>query len=228
MKLTTVYEIADDIKDRFGIDPDFYVLIKHCVDALKHTRLGALQRKIEKFTVDNYQVEMPCNTIWVHSVFDIRELDSLRAEDGITLPLSPFGNNSEAFLASEYTEIKGNQTAMTKGTWVNHIWRDPYVDFNVTGVDVWVEYIQTAVDENGFPLIPKVAEEACQYNYVYYHYLPQFMAGKMDGNRFSFIKEERRKKLAQAVNLKGISRNKMSKILNSLSTFDRKTYNIDV
>lgn len=236
MKITNIYSIADNIKDRFQIEPDLYILVKHAADALKHTGNGILERKLEEFYVKNYQVELPCDVIWVASVVKGIPEDAYNYEDGITQPSFFLSSDSSAsenrdenlIPTSLYINYKRNYIPQQKGQWVEYVWRDPFLMFNQSEFYVHVEYIKTATDEEGYPLIPETAEEACMYNYLYYHYFPQFISGKMNINIWKEIEEMRRRKLAQAINLKGLSRNELSKIFDSIATFDRKNYNKDI
>ena len=226
MLTTTVYEIADNIKDKFGVEPDLFILVKRAAEVIKHTRVGALQRKLESFQIKNYEIELPCNVVWVASVTSATNYLSPKV-DGIELPSSPFIND-DIIPVSEFPEFKRNYIRQPKGLWVDFKWVNPFLRFNETDATVWVEYIQTAVDEEGFPIIPKVLEEACEYEYMYHHFLPQFLAGKMQGAVYQEIQELRRVKLAQAVNRVGLSRNELSVIFDNVSTFDRKSYRTDI
>lgn len=236
MKYISIYAIASELKDRFSIEEDIYVINKWAAKALEKMHMIALQRKVDKVIVPEeecitieggvhklesvYYTAMPTTntpsffaqevwhppqTVWV---------DDALQPDGTFAGNSPIGGVANNLL------------------YLDHTWECPKLTLPAgsAGMEIYYEYTCIPTDSEGYPMVPEDAFDGCLYYVLWIIQQPLYLLGKVNEAQMQRIEEWKRKHIAQSktqLMMKKLSANERDKILNIMSSFDRKQYNID-
>ena len=212
-------------------DMEFPIIVENVYEALKDFRMLPLKRTFKDYLVTDYEINIGAHYM-VHSVVRINSTSSTT-----TVAASLAEVNQVIFKEASETIV---QTADLDTTQLDTIKRyiphiiGEYVDYNQSGncltfketdFTVGVEYNELLVDsKSGYPLVPENAETACLWFVAFQHYLGEYMAGRLDGNRMQFaeIKLNEARKSAKADHR--MSKNQIDKLLNTMVSFDRKSF----
>jgi hypothetical protein len=127
-------------------------------------------------------------------------------------------------------EAKLNVPGMPKGNWVDFTWDCPYVRFNFTDFAVALEYTSIATDDEGVPIVPEEALNACVYYNIYTYAQPGFLTGRVPQYVLKEVEQWKNQHINQAKTRKAfneLSRNEHSKLFDIFTSMDRKRTNID-
>jgi hypothetical protein len=236
MSYISIYAIASELKDRFSIEEDVFVINKWVAKALEKMHMIALQRKVdtaiipekECITIEGgaYKLEAvyrygrepadnpkfftqeiwhPPQTVWV---------DDAMQPDGSFNGNTPIG------------------TVYANALYMDHEWDCPDIKFPVgsAGIKVMYQYTCVPTDAEGYPMIPEDAFDGCLYYVLWVIQQPLYLLGKVNESQMERIEKWKRNGINQAKNqlmMKKLSANERDKILDIMTSFDRKRVNID-
>lgn len=235
MRTTTPEEIVSILKEDFNIERDVYTVVRHSAEILN--KMGMLETKkgVLRAVVKNYSVKLPPEAISIAAVVLISKPTDptwkYELQDIYHPPQIVFRSaETEAEASTEVPKYIDNYIPDMNYGYYPYVWECPYLKFNETDVEVLVEYSEIHLDKNGFPRIPEEAKDACVHWSAFKYMKPLFMLGKVPIGVFNEVKNWKDKAVRQAKNtyaMKGLSRNNMNNVLNVISSFDRKSVNID-
>lgn len=236
MKYISIYAIASELKDRFSIEEDIYVINKWVAKALEKMHMIALRRKVDKAIVPEnecitieggayklesvYYVAKPVDTtpnffvqeLW-HPPQTVWVDDNLQP-DGTFTGNSPIGGITNNLLYLDYE------------------WECPKLTFPAgsAGMEVYYEYTCIPTDDEGYPMLPEDGFDGALYYVLWIIQQPLYLLGKVNESQMQRIEEWKRKHIAQSktqLMMRSLSANRRDEILNIMSSMDRKRINID-
>jgi len=221
---------------------DYHNIIANCADVLKKMGMAALDGATEVHLVDNFCVKLGPEVWKVDSVI---QLDPTLYPTDIVIqdiyfppqlvpdnpsivpkPESLIENNGE----NADSGIKANVLSQPKGIYTDFKWDCPYVKLNYTDYYVAIKRVALSLDEEGLPLIPAEALNACVYYNVYSEMQPAYLAGKIPDYTMARLEQWKDNHVNQAKNqlfFKKSNKNEMDKLFDIMASFDRKATNID-
>ncbi len=237
MKYISIYAIASELKDRFSIEEDIYVINKWAAKALEKMHMIALQRKVDKVIVPASE----CITIegGVHKL------------EGVYYTAKPTVNDTPSFFTQEVwhppqtvwvddnLQPDGSFTGNTpiggvfnNLLYLDHTWECPKLSFPAgsEGLEVYYEYTCIPTDDEGYPMVPEDAFDGCLYYVLWIIQQPLYLLGKVQENQMQRIEGWKTKAIMQSktqLMMKTLSANKRDEILDVMSSMDRKRVNID-
>lgn len=237
MRTVTVEAVASTIKDEFNLEMEIYQVARHCAKALELMGMISFRKEVAKGMVENHCLKLSPEVVKIASVTCIsKPVDSSVGAYEIQEIYHP---PQIVFRSDETdTELDKTETAQYLENYIPsqhygyipYVWECPYLKFNDTDIEVAVEYTTLALDENGYPKIPETAMDGCVYWAVYKHMLPLFLMGKVQPVVYQEITRLKTQKMAQSEQrtvMRGLNNNTRNRILNIMSSFDRKRVNID-
>lgn len=204
---------------------DLYLIVENVFKALREMRMITLERKFETFEVKDYEVHLGPHYA-IQNVVRIEE-QYYPPEDGVYQP------NQVLFTVAESPEISNDLSHLEEikkviphiiGEYINYSKDGKCLTFKETDITVGIEYNTMALDEKGYPKVPDQAEEAVIYYVAWIHFLGEFMAGRLDGQRMQYWEELKERKMREAKLDHRMSQNQIDQLLNTLSSFDRKAF----
>lgn len=220
--------IASQLREApFYLEMDFYVMVENIFKALREMRMITLERRFETFNITDNKVFLKPH----YAIFNVVRLQDTYTPyvDGVYQP------NQLVFTVpeDEDSQIKTDQEAIDDikrvtphiiGEYINYNQEGNCLVFNETDINIGIEYNTIGVDKNGYPLIPDQAEEAVVYYVAWIHYLGEFMATRLDGQRMQYFEQLKERKMREARLDHRLSQNQIDKLLNTVTSFDRKAY----
>lgn len=247
MKVSSA-SIVSRAKDQFAIELDPWQVIENSARALDLMHMLKLETAVLEAEIDeNFCVKMPNEAIDIKWVIDLNLTlpTNIRAEfhDRVYQQPQIFWRSFDSNTPFDYEDSQATtlpkgmserQKAIIydqqKGPYLPYKWECPNLLFNVSGLPIAVKYNYVPRDKEGFPIIPEEAFEGCLYYCLYVYMQPLFLLGKIQGPIFQQVQMWKDQKINQSKQKKGmadLSQNEMDKVLNALSTFDRKRVNLD-
>lgn len=233
MELTTIQEIHSHLIDDWQMDENIYWIKKQAIRALEKMGLLLIDRAVVVATVQDFTVEL--DPIY------FRPLSLIRLDSGTLMNINITYSDlyfppQEIFIFPSPGDIvetqllEANVIPDIKGPYLDFNWDFPYLRVNIDNIAVAAEVLKLRVDEAGYPLIPRIALDGIVAWCVYVYYRPMFLAGKIDGQRMQFLEETKNRYINQAKStsyLQGLSRNQWDNILDVITSYDRKHFNIN-
>jgi hypothetical protein len=233
MKKASVKSVASRLLSDFGIDMELHEVVQNCAHALGELGMIALDRQLSYHLVDNFLVQMPpstCKIQWCISLSPTFLTPNRIGIQDIWQPPQIVFHSSEPETTEEEVIFKDNYINLVKGPFVDFSWECPYVKFNETKIRVAIMATSLSLDDEKYPKIPEAAVEACtQWCHMVYQ-RPLFVLGKVAPVVWGEIGKWVQQSFARAAQkqiMYGLSRNELDKMLNVMSSFDRKRFNID-
>lgn len=242
MKTVSIEAVASAIERKFHIQMDIYDVIETTAEVLKKMGMIALNKKTDVLLVNNFCVKLPPTAHTVKSVVQMDPynfptdivIQDIYHPPSLTLERSNEVLGIEAVVENNGEAIDGgvvdNYLGQVKGIYTDYVWDCPYVKLNYTDYWVGVTYIKLSEDENGLPLIPEEALNACVYYNMYTYMEPAYLAGKIPDYTFARIEQWKDKHINQAKNdmmFNRMNHNEQDKLFDIFTSFDRKRTNID-
>ena len=235
MKYISIYAIASELKDRFSIEEDIYVINKWVAKALEKMHMVALQRKVDKaivpekgcITIEGGAYKLESVYIVNHPVRqtkfftqDVWQPPQTIFVDDALKPDGSFNGNTPLHII---------QTGVL---YQDYTWDCPKLHFpkDAIGAEIMYEYTCIPTDKEGYPMIPEDAFDGCLYYVLWVIYQPLYLLGKVNESQMQRVEEWKRKHVAQSKNqltMRQLSANAMNEVLDVMTSFDRKRVNID-
>lgn len=233
MRTITPEAIASTLKDQFNIDMDIYLVVKHSAKALELMGMIATNKGFYMGLVENYCIKLPPEVIKITSaICTSKPVDaSWKYEiQDITHPPQIVFRMEDVDEVTTVPEIENNYIPAQHHGYIPYVWECPYLKFNDTNIEVFVEYSKMTFDKKGYPAIPETVMDACVYYCVFIHMQPLYLIGKVQENVFQTVTKWKNQKIRQGETnsiMRGLSSNERNAILKILTSFDRKQVNID-
>jgi hypothetical protein len=242
MKTVSMQAVASAIERKFHIQLDIYDIIETTAEVLKKMGMIALSKSTDMYLVQNFCVKLPPT---VSSIKSVTQMDPYNYPTDIVIqdiyhpPSLTLERSNEVLGIEDTVENNGevvdggvmdNYLGQTKGVYTDFVWDCPYVKLNYTDYWIAVEYVKLSEDENGLPVIPEEALNACVYYNVYTYMEPVYLTGKVPDYVFARLEKWKDKHINQAKNdmmFGRLSANEQDKIFDIFASFDRKRTNID-
>jgi hypothetical protein len=238
MKYVSVKYIADELVTQFGVEMELSSVLQMSVKALKLMGVFAAQRKTFGTFVKNMRVCLPPDAYKARGCRQMAPIKDYSQNILITDPIpqppqtffvspAPIPETStDECLVIQNKDILGGYSL---GPYVPYIYEHPYLHFNVTNVEVVVEYSGLALDKNGIPMIPDFATEGCLYYCLYTDAQAKLLLRKIDPAIYAEIKQWKNDKINQSIAngvMEGLNRGEMDSVLNIMVNMDRKAFGI--
>lgn len=236
MRSVTVEAVASTLKDEFNIEMDIYKVARHCAKALELMGLISTHKEVLQGLVQNHCIKLPPEVVKIASVICTSkpvdtswsyEIQSIYHPPQIIFRSDSTDNNLAETETPKYTD---NYIPSQHHGYIPYVWECPYLKFNDTDIEVLVEYSTFSLDDKGYPKIPETAIDGCVHWAVFKHMQPLFMMGKVSPTVFGEVTRWKDQKIRQSVTgtiMRGLNNNTRNRILNIMSSFDRKRVNID-
>lgn len=229
MKFVPIERIAAKLPEApFYInDMDFPIIVENVYAGLKDMRMVPYKRTFDAYEVKDYKITLPDFHV-VHNVVHINSTLT-QYEEGVAKVNQIVFKEPESQETTQYETVGLEEIKR----YIPHI-IGPYIDytedgkclkFKETDITVGVEFNSLVTDPGtGYFLVPEQAEFAIAWYVALQHYTGEFMAGRLDGQRLQYAetKYEEHRMAAKADHR--LSQNQMDKLLNTITSFDRKTF----
>ena len=237
MKYISIYAIASELKDRFSIEEDIYVINKWVAKALEKMHMIALRRKVDRVIVP----ESECITIegGVHKLEGVYYVAQATAADTPNTFAQEVWQPPQTFWIDDNLQPDGTFAGNSPITgvanallYLDYEWDCPKLTFPAgsAGREVYYEYTCIPTDEEGYPMLPEDAFDGCLYYVLWIIQQPLYLLGKVNENMMQRIEGWKTRHIQQSktqLMMKTLSANKRDEILNVMSSMDRKRVNID-
>jgi hypothetical protein len=208
---------------------DFYVMVEQIFNCLRELRMITMARKFETFTIEDYEVKLGCHYA-IQNVVRLTEtyeppLGGIVHPNQVVFTVPD--ETLDTSISTELTQVEQIKkiTPHLIGEYIDYTMKSPEcLQFKETDILVGIEYNGIAVDEEGYPLITDRAQEACVYFVAYMYFLGEFMANRIDGQRIGYFEGLKERKMREARSDHRLSQNQMDKLLNTMTSFDRKAW----
>ena len=237
MRNAPIEEVVSTLKDEFNIDMDIYQAARHSAKALELMGMIAMRKEVLKATVQNHCIKLPPEVIKISSVICLSKPfeSSIGAFEVQTIYHPPAivwrSDETDSTLDETTTpDVESNYIPSQHFGYISYVWECPWLKFNDTDIDVMVEYTTMSLDKKGYPKIPETAIDGCVHWAVFKHMQPLFMMGKVQPVVFAEVTRWKDQKMNQsrtATTMRGLNNNTRNRILNIMTSFDRKRVNID-
>ena len=241
----SVEAVAQFVKRRFRVEMDIHEVIENSAECLKKMGLLRMKKSTEVYMVKNFCTKLPPEVYTVKSVIQMGNyvyptditIQEIWHPPSLTLERSNEVRGVEDLIANNgetnqtlNEQIAPNYLKQIKGVYTDFVWECPYVRVNYTDYPIAVEQVSILTDDEGLPLIPEEALNACGYYCMYVLAEPMLIAGKIPEYVYARVEDWKNKHINQAKNenfFKNLSKNEADKIFDILASFDRKRVNID-
>ena len=236
MRNASIGEVVSTLKDEFNIDMEIYQVARHSAKALELMGMIAMRKEVARGLVENHCIKLPPEVVKISSVIcTSKPIDTswtYEIQDIWHPPQIVFRSDETDSTLDETTtpDVASNYIPSQHYGYIDYVWDCPYLKFNDTDIEVMVEYSTMSLDENGYPKIPETAIDGCVHWAVFKHMQPLFMMGKVQPMVFAEVTRWKNQKMNQsrtATMMRGLNNNTRNRILNILTSFDRKRVNID-
>jgi len=237
MRNAAIEEVVSTLKDEFNIDMEIYQVVRHSAKALELMGMIAMKKEVMNAMVENHCIKLPPEVVKIASVICLSKPvnTSVGAFEiqSIYHPPQIVWRSDETDTDLDQTtspDVKANYIPSQHYGYINYVWECPYLKFNDTDIEVMVEYSTMSLDDKGYPKIPETAIDGCVHWAVFKHMQPLFMMGKIQPAVFAEVTRWKDQKMNQSRNktmMRGLNNNTRNRVLNILSSFDRKRVNID-
>lgn len=238
MRTVPIQAVVSRIKSKFGIEMDIYDVFLNSLEVLKQMKMYALDYEIITGSVRNFTFKLQDNAVKINWIIYLENLYNsnlkLEIQDIWLPPQVVFRSHNETEETTYYplapTEWQLNTDLDVKGPYIDYKWDCPFLKFDVNEINIACKYSKIRLDKDGFVAIPEQALEACVYYSVYSHMEPAFLVGKVPPAIFMEVKQWMKDHRATAQHRKMVddfSQNEVNKVLDVMSSFDRKRFGID-
>lgn len=239
---TSVEAIVSRAKDQFGVEMDIYQVSENTMRALDLLGMLKLKKNVLVGKVNSsQQLRLPVDACDVKAVVTPRALNNCLPHEmrifvnDIYFPPAiffvPIPNATEELAdLLVATDVVVKYIDNLKGPYIDFNWNPPFIEVNSTEASLVVIYTSIPIDENGLALIPSQAFEACLYYNLYIHFQPMFLQQKVPIAVWQEIKAWKDSKFRQGKNkymMSRLSSNELNKVMDIVTSFDRKRVNRD-
>jgi hypothetical protein len=236
MRTVTPEAVASALKDEFNIDMDIYTVVRHSAKALELLGMIAVHKVVVEGVVQNYSLLIPPpEVVKLSAVIKVEDYNSsadivlqeIYHPPQIIFTSEDLGEG-DPIDAPQYIQ---NYMPNFRSGYIDHVWDCPYLKFNETDIKVLVEYTTLTLDDNGYPKIPETVMDACVYWCLFKHIQQLYIIGKVGESQMERVTQWKTQKFAQSEQrtiMRSLSANEMNRVMNIMSSFDRKRVNIDV
>jgi len=237
MRNAAIEEVVSTLKDEFNIDMEIYQVARHSAKALELMGMIAMKKEVMKAVVQNHCIKLPPEVVKISSVICLSKpvntsVGAFEIQD-IYHPPQIIWRSDETDTNLDSTtspDVASNYIPSQHYGYIPYVWECPYLKFNDTDIEIMVEYSAMSLDNNGYPKIPETAVDGCVHWAVFKYMQPLFMKGKIQPAVFAEVTAWKNQKMNQSRNktmMRGLNNNTINRILNVLTSFDRKRVNID-
>lgn len=234
MRYVTADYIADELVSQFSIEMGVWDIVRLSAKALKRVGAFALKRKVWHTLVSNYQIVLPPDAYMARGALRITPRPQLSNPvlivDGIEQPSQVFFTEEvDELLSSEPYLLKSNYVPKLIGQFESYEYDHPVMKFNDTDIEVVVEYTGLKVDDEGKPMIPEDATEACLFFCLFTKTQSDYLLKKVDINMMRETERWKDTTIAQArasLTMSTLNTNERDKLMNIMVSMDRKAFNV--
>lgn len=243
-KLYSLQAVLPMYRRLFGKEADLYDMLELAPYVLREGGGYKMGTYLTKSTVTDNEVKLPCELDKIRSVTLSYPLTyyfatpTILAQEnivsGITNTFST--QNTEDFpnritsINSWLLDYNKNTITGSLGPLIDFKWEDKEtISFNSTGMDVDIIYDTVLVDEeDGYPVTDDKTLTALAYYMNYVDVQKMFFQKLADGNMFNMALQLKDKHMAKARSGHGFTDNELDKIMNVMTSFNRKRYNYNI
>ena len=229
-------------KRLFGEELDFFNMLELAAYVLRQCGGIATESYLTIGKIENHRLKLPCPIYAVKSVTTAtNHFDYLRFQGLYPHNLLINYNLPDVLRAPEVEEASDRFTEAEHGNagpgvpekyFVNKV-KGHFVDFHNENNhclffphaqgEVEVVFTTTDLDDEGYPTISESLQMAIAYYCYFVKQQQRFFRREIDGNMFSWIDQEKGRKIAQARSPLAVSDNELDDMLEMMLSHNRKT-----
>jgi len=231
----SVKEIQTRLLDDFDIDMQEYLIDRHCHDMLVKVRMVPMCRSVITGRASDYKLNIknfqPYNIKAVIALYPEYLNYPSQTIQQIEYPPQLIFERPEEETTSSLLNQELNVIPHIKGPYIDYEWDGTCLKFNEESPEVAVEIVNLSLDKDGYLRIPEDLTDAAVHYCAFVHLRPLYLLGKIP--QYVMRDIERWKSDAMisgkiGAYFKSLNKNAMNDILNYMTSFDRKSHNIDV
>ena len=232
----TVKAVAALARDKWGIEMDHWTIASNCKRVMKDERVVPLLKKLSVHTVADFNVNLGND---INKILAVILLDQPRLLTTGTIRLGEIEFPEQIFWVSDDSNQEITSDELTqlnalpyfRGPYVDYVWDKPHMKFNFNDIVVGIVYSCIATDENNLVLIPDEMVDALANYVAEVHLKPLFLLGKVPMGIYKEVQNEVNESFGNGrwnMLMNDLSQNELNSVMNTMTSMDRKAYNVNI
>jgi hypothetical protein len=231
----TVKAVAFRLREKWGIEMDLWMVASNCKRVMMDERVVPRVKQLVVKTVEDFTVALGNDVFKILAVISLDTPPVLTSGSivlgEIIFPPQTFWVSDDVSMEITSEELMElNALPYFRGPYVPFNWNPPNLEFNYDKMEVGIVYSAVAKDEDGFVLIPEDMVEALANYCAEVHLKPLFLLGKVPMGIYKEIQDESNNSFGNGkwnMMMRGLDQGQIDKLLDTMTSMDRKSFNID-